>query len=72
MNLLSEHEITRLLQLTVAVAEKLGVKEADDPSLTELEEHIAPEKVLDKIEHEEDRPAGPPQGQTGAAGAEKL
>ena len=45
-----------MLQLTVAVAEKLGVAEAADPSLTELEEHIAPEKVLDKIEHEEGRP----------------
>lgn len=53
VNLLSEHEITRLLRLTVAVAEKLGVEEASDPSLTELEEHVAPEKVLDKIEHEE-------------------
>ena len=53
VNLLSEHEITRLLQLTVAVAEKLGVQEAQDPSLAELEEHVAPEKVLDKIEDEE-------------------
>ena len=56
INLLSEHEITRLLQLTVAIAEKLQVKEAEDPSLTELEEHVAPEKVLDRIEGEhEDR-----------------
>ena len=55
VNLLSEHEITRLLQLTVAVAQKLGVDEARDPSLSELEEHVAPEKVLDKIE--DDQPA---------------
>ena len=50
VNLLSEHEITQLLHLTIAVAEKLGVREASDPSLSELEEHVAPEKVLDKIE----------------------
>lgn len=50
INLLSEHEITRLLQLTMAVAEKLGVREASDPSLIELKEHVAPEKVLDRIE----------------------
>lgn len=54
VNLLSEHEITRLLQLTVAVADKLGVQEARDPSLFELEEHVAPEKVLDKIEKDGD------------------
>jgi len=50
VNLLSEHEITQLLHLTIAVAEKLGVREARDPSLSELKEHVAPEKVLDKIE----------------------
>lgn len=48
-NLLSEHEITRLLSLTIAMARKLGVNEAQDPSLRELERHVAPEKVLDKL-----------------------
>jgi len=48
-NLLSEHEITRLLSLTIAIAERLGVEEAQDPSLSELERHVAPEKVLDKL-----------------------
>lgn len=54
VNLLSEHEITRLLRLTVAIAEKLGVEAAQDPSLIELEGHVAPEKVLDKIEQGDD------------------
>jgi hypothetical protein len=27
----------------------MGVKEAEDPSLQELERHVAPEKVLDKL-----------------------
>lgn len=52
-NLLSEHEITRLLSLTIAIAERLGIEEAKDPSLDELERHVAPEKVLDKLADEE-------------------
>ncbi len=53
INLLSEHEITRLLQLTIAIAERLDVSEASDPSLSELKEHVAPEKVMEKIEQED-------------------
>jgi uncharacterized membrane protein len=52
-NLLSEHEITRLLSLTVAIARHLGMEEAQDPSLQELQRHVAPEKVLDKLAEEE-------------------
>ncbi len=48
-NLLSEHEITRLLSLTRQIARQLGIEEAHDPSLSELEQHVAPEKVLDQI-----------------------
>lgn len=54
-NLLSEHEITRLLTLTIAIAERLGVEEADDPSLRELEKNVAPEKVLDRLSEVESR-----------------
>ncbi|WP_244445263.1 DUF1003 domain-containing protein [Microvirga sp. BSC39] len=57
-NLLSEHEITRLLTLTRAIAEHLGIREANDPSLAELERHVAPEKVLDRLT--EDESNGPP------------
>jgi len=52
-NLLSEHEITRMLSLTRAIAQRLGVDEAHDPSLNELEEHVAPEKVLERLAEEE-------------------
>jgi uncharacterized membrane protein len=51
-NLLSEHEITRLLSLTIAIAQHLGMDEAADPSLRELERHVAPEMVLDRIAEE--------------------
>jgi uncharacterized membrane protein len=50
INLLSEHEITRLLKLTVAIADRLGIEEANDPQLSELQGHVAPEKVLDELE----------------------
>ncbi|MFL5128824.1 MAG: DUF1003 domain-containing protein [Microvirga sp.] len=53
-NLLSEHEITRLLTLTRAIAEHLGIREAKDPTLEELERHVAPEKVLDRLTEDED------------------
>ena len=53
-NLLSEHEITRLLSLTIAIGQHLGIKEAQDPSLRELERHVAPEKVLDRIAKDEE------------------
>jgi uncharacterized membrane protein len=48
-NLLSEHEITRLLSLTLQIARRLGIEDASDPSYSELEQHVAPEKVLDQI-----------------------
>lgn len=50
INLLSEHEITRLLKLTAAIAERLGIEEAQDPQLGELQENVAPEKVMDEVE----------------------
>ena len=53
-NLLSEHEITRLLILTRAIAQHLDIKEAHDPTLRELERHVAPEKVLDRLTEEEE------------------
>ncbi len=52
ISLLSEHEITRLLQLVSRIAEKLDIEESGAPDLAELKQDIAPEKVLDKIEEE--------------------
>ncbi|WP_442932010.1 DUF1003 domain-containing protein [Microvirga sp. CF3016] len=56
-NLLSEHEITRLLTLTRAIAQHLGIQEAQDPTLQELERHVAPEKVLDRLTEDEESPS---------------
>jgi uncharacterized membrane protein len=50
VNLLSEHEVTRLIRLVKGVAAKLGVEESAAPDLRELEQDVAPEKVLDHID----------------------
>jgi uncharacterized membrane protein len=54
INLLAEHEVTRLITLTAAIADKLDVGESKDPSLQELERDVAPEAVLDTLD-EKDR-----------------
>lgn len=52
INLLAEHEVTRLLSVTIAIATKIGVVLADKSELKELERDVAPEAVLDRIEGE--------------------
>jgi uncharacterized membrane protein len=52
VSLLSEHEVTHLIQLVTAVAERLGVEQSRDPELEELARDVAPEKVLDEMEHQ--------------------
>jgi uncharacterized membrane protein len=56
VSLLSEHEVTRLITLVSAIAEKLGIQEARDPELGELAKDVAPEKVMDRIEETEETP----------------
>jgi uncharacterized membrane protein len=60
ISLLSEHEITRLLNLVAAVAERMGIEESQDPELTELGRDIKPEHVLDRMEEHEDIQAETP------------
>ena len=50
INLLSEHEVTKVLSLIMAIATKVGVDMSDKADLAELERDVAPEAVLDKIE----------------------
>ncbi|MDX2081696.1 MAG: DUF1003 domain-containing protein [Terrimicrobiaceae bacterium] len=49
ITLLSEHEITRLIQLTAAIADRLGIEAAADPHLEELKRDVSPEHVVEKI-----------------------
>jgi uncharacterized membrane protein len=50
INLLSEYEITRLLTLVDAMADRMGIKEALDPEMDELKMNVAPEVLLGEIE----------------------
>ena len=52
ISLLTEHEVTRALDLCTRLAVKLGIEA--DPKLRELTEVVAPERVLREIEHAED------------------
>jgi uncharacterized membrane protein len=51
VNLLAEHEVTRLIRQTSAIADKLGVEVHDE--IEELKRDIAPEAVLEAIENAE-------------------
>jgi uncharacterized membrane protein len=53
VNLLAEHEITRLVVLVSEIAERLNIQEARDPALEALKKDIAPEKVLEVIEQKQ-------------------
>jgi uncharacterized membrane protein len=55
VSLLTEHEVTRLITLVKAVADRMGVEEATDPELAELQRDVAPERVLEEIETNERR-----------------
>ena len=50
INLLSEHEITKIAELVAAIAERVGVEAARDPEIEEITRDVAPEVVLDEIE----------------------
>ncbi|MGE5564795.1 MAG: DUF1003 domain-containing protein [Parcubacteria group bacterium] len=53
INLLAEHEITRLISLVRAMAQEMGIEEGEDPELSELEREVAPETVLEELMQEE-------------------
>jgi len=53
ISLLAEHEITRLITLVKQIGEKLDVESSRNPELPELQQDVAPEKVLDMMEHSE-------------------
>jgi uncharacterized membrane protein len=53
ISLLAEHEVTRLITLVTAMAERMGIEAARDPELAELSQDVAPEKVMEKMEAHE-------------------
>jgi uncharacterized membrane protein len=55
ISLLAEHEVTRLISLVSAIAERMGVRVENDPELPELKRDVDPEQVLEKIQETEER-----------------
>ena len=53
IGLLAEAEITKLVQMVSAIAERLDVNAARRPDIEEMKREVAPEAVLDAIEHSE-------------------
>jgi len=53
VSLLAEHEVTRLISLVTAMAQRMGIEESHDPELSELAQDVAPERVLDQMEKSE-------------------
>ncbi|MBW6526405.1 DUF1003 domain-containing protein [Sphingomonas sp. RHCKR7] len=54
INLLAEHELTRLVALVDAMARKMGVDVVSRDELAEIEEDVSPEAVLDGLEGAQD------------------
>ena len=50
ISLLTEHEVTRIMNLVTAMAKKMEIVEAHDKEIEELSKDIHPEKVLDTME----------------------
>jgi uncharacterized membrane protein len=50
ISLLTEHELTKLVELVTALAEKAEVRANADPEIGEIKKDVAPEAVLDEIE----------------------
>ena len=55
IDLLTEYELTRVLQMLHAIHEKMGIAEADDEELSDLEMETKPEAVLAEIERMRER-----------------
>jgi uncharacterized membrane protein len=54
VSLLAEHEISKLIFLTSRIGKKLGIEEAKSDEFRELERDVRPERVLEKIQAEND------------------
>jgi uncharacterized membrane protein len=53
ISLLTEHELTKLVELVTAMAERDGIRANADPEIEEIKKDVAPEAVLDEIENKQ-------------------
>jgi uncharacterized membrane protein len=54
INLLAEHEVTRLLTLVDEISKKLKIDNGDAAELTELQRDVRPDAVLNELEKRAD------------------
>src|ERR671919_321732 len=50
ISLLAEHEVTRLVTLVSAIADRMGVETGADAEVAEITRDVAPDAVLDELE----------------------
>ena len=55
INLLSEQENTKMIQMLQAIADKVGVDLSHDPHLEQLGKETQPEKLVEQIEQREEK-----------------
>jgi len=49
INLLTEHELTRLVSLVDAIARKMGIDAVDREELDEIKQDVSPETILNEL-----------------------
>jgi uncharacterized membrane protein len=54
VSLLTEHEVTQLIKMVKAIAQKMDIQESQDPEIDELTKNVAPEKVMDTMEKQQE------------------
>ncbi len=50
INLLAEHEVTKLVAMVSTIAAQMGLRTEADGEVPELKQDVAPEAVLDELE----------------------
>ena len=58
ISLLAEHEVTKLVTMTSAIVDHLGIGDAADEEVEELKRNVAPEAVLYAIEKKKEEGEG--------------
>jgi uncharacterized membrane protein len=61
ISLLAEHEVTKLVALVSAIANRMDIKTDVDPEIEELKQDVAPDLVLDQIEEKQTEPLDTPR-----------
>jgi uncharacterized membrane protein len=55
INLLTEHELTKLTEVVTAIAERLDLPVAGHPEIEEVKKNVAPEAVLNELDQRQPR-----------------